>query len=269
MLNDPVLLIPAFRSGRETPWAGDALRHEYEKYTFGNMIGESYDFSILKNLESSLPNGMPLSEHLKKLNIAKESLPFLIKWTDADAVTSLHVHPYDEFLYIVKAKKDAALICGIGDEVCGNHTEIAHFCAGDVIQIPASLPHALRGLTCYQIQPPLQASYRLYDWDRMNNRGQRRMLQTEKAHAIMSSVDAKLILPENNVLIDTDAFQLIDLAEADNHSIAFEGRFSVLTCLESAVMNLSSGKALYLSKGQSVFIPHSDHPCTLSGRHCL
>ena len=47
MLCEPVLLLPAFRSDRETPWAGDILRRCYEKYTLGTQIGESYAFSLL------------------------------------------------------------------------------------------------------------------------------------------------------------------------------------------------------------------------------
>ncbi len=279
MVNDPVLLIPAFRSGRETPWAGDVLRHEYEKYTLGNMIGESYDFSVLSTLESTLPNGMPLSAHLNHLGYDEKTLPFLIKWIDADKATSMHVHPYDEYLYIVKVQADSAIVCGLSsdfmqndpakDTVFSDGDHALSVFPGDFIHIPAGTAHALHGITCCLIQPHRNESLRLYDWDRTNSRGQKRSLQLEKALPILTDQKAMRLIPDGNMLVSTESFQIFSITQAVRQPLAFDGSFAVLTCLHSAVLTLASGRLLYLPKGQSVFVPQSDSPCTLTANHCL
>lgn len=280
MIHDPTLLIPTFRSGRETPWSGDVLRQEYGKYTLGNMIGESYDFCILPDRESTLPNGVKLSSYLNTLG-CEPPLPFLIKWTDAEKATSVHVHTYDEYLYVVRVQKDHSRIIYLSDDFQQENAESVlsgeadgafssmTVSQGDVISIPAGTAHALNGFTCYQIQPHKHEAFRLYDWNRTNSRGQKRSLQITHALTHLTEIKPQRIAPSDDTLINKRNFKLLHITPVHHHPLTFDGRFAVLTCLQDAVLSLASGRLMYLSKGQSVFIPQSSLPNILTGEDCL
>jgi len=281
MINEPVLLIPSFRSGRETPWAGDVLRRNFEKYTLGNKIGESYDFSLLPDLESSTPDGERLSEVLSRAGLLPMHIPFLIKWVDASDAMSVHVHPFDEYLVAVRTEKNALLTDGFADGVTKEYLEkillsespesaflTRTIRPGDVIHIPAGTPHALRGVTCYQIQPQSGESFRLFDWNRTNARGQKRAIQYEKAISAAACGRASISAPDSGVLIRTPAYSVRRIA-ADTQQLTIDGRFAVLTCIQPAHIILSSDRHLYLSAGQSVFIPNAAIPCTITTNDCL
>lgn len=126
--------------------------------------------------------------------------PLLLKYLDCHRVLSVQVHPDDDYglkmnppdlgkteaWYIIKAEPGAVLYAGLKpgvDEKAlleaiknGKTAECLHVIepqAGDCVFIPAGTVHALgAGLLVAEIQQASNTTFRLYDWDRVDDKGQ-------------------------------------------------------------------------------------------------
>jgi mannose-6-phosphate isomerase len=138
----------------------------------------------------------------------KNEFPILIKFIDASEYLSIQVHPDDdlaarrglgngksEMWYIIDADKDAELISGFSEKVT-QKTYIDHLnrnslkeilntekvSAGDIYYIPAGRVHAIGpGILLAEIQQTSDTTYRIYDWNRLDARGNPRELHTKEA----------------------------------------------------------------------------------------
>lgn len=126
-------------------------------------------------------------------DIVGRDYPLLIKIIEADETLSVQVHPDDEYAeknensygktecwYILDAKPNATLICGLNKEYSKEELKDAiekkyiedclkevHVSKGDFIFIPAGTVHAINGgLKILEIQQPSNITYRLYDFER-------------------------------------------------------------------------------------------------------
>ena len=134
--------------------------------------------------------------------------PLLIKFIDAKDALSIQVHPNDilaekrhgsfgknEMWYILQADKGAELISGFKSKMNKESylaafnqnkiKEILNFekvSKGDVFDIPAGRVHAIGGgILLAEIQQTSDITYRIYDWDRKDEKGISRELHTEQA----------------------------------------------------------------------------------------
>ena len=134
--------------------------------------------------------------------------PLLIKLIDANQKLSVQVHPDDayasknegesgkhEIWYIISAEPGSRIIYGLTPgttreafaqairerniQPCLRYEEVF---AGDIIDIPTGVVHALgEGIMIAEIQQNSNATYRLYDYDRVDAAGKKRPLHLEKA----------------------------------------------------------------------------------------
>ncbi len=137
-----------------------------------------------------------------------DEFPLLIKFIDTSDWLSIQVHPDDklaisrgepngktEMWYVLGADKKAALISGFNREI-DKDTYLNHFenkklkeilnyekvKKGDVFFMPAGRIHAIGpGILLTEIQQTSDATYRIYDWDRVDAAGMQRELHTEEA----------------------------------------------------------------------------------------
>lgn len=149
---------------------------------------EEWVLSTHKNGNSIVhSNKQTLSEVLGK------ELPILIKVIQANDKLSVQVHPDNEYSirnendngktecwYILDAKPDASLICGIKKGLSrktlhtiikqGNieeYLERINIKKGDMIYIPSGTVHAIEGgVKILEIQQSSDITYRIYDWGR-------------------------------------------------------------------------------------------------------
>lgn len=148
-----------------------------------------------------------------------EQFPLLIKIIDANDWLSVQVHPDDELAekreigngktemwYVMQADQGAELVSGFNCEMNrmkyirvlkDNAIEMVlnHETAeqGDVFYIPAGRVHALGpGIVVAEIQQTSDTTYRIYDWDRIDQAGMRRELH------IPQSLDAVDFDPVEN-----------------------------------------------------------------------
>lgn len=149
---------------------------------------EEWNLSTHKNGQSTIiDTNKTLKEEINK------ELPILIKIIQANDTLSVQVHPDDEYSqkhendngktecwYILEAKENASLICGINE----GHTresfskvieegkieenlKSVNVKAGDMIYIPVGTVHAISGgLKIIEVQQSSDITYRMYDWGR-------------------------------------------------------------------------------------------------------
>lgn len=146
--------------------------------------------------------------------------PLLIKFIDANDVLSIQVHPDDvlskerhnafgktEMWYVIEADKGSELIVGFNQKVDkdtyikkleeGRLEEILNnepVAKGSCFFIPAGRVHAIgKGILLAEIQQTSDVTYRIYDFNRTDDKGTPRELHTELAvDAIDYSFEKKI-----------------------------------------------------------------------------
>lgn len=129
----------------------------------------------------------------KLKEVIGKDLPILVKIIKANDKLSVQVHPNDDYSrkyendngktecwYILDAKEDATLVCGIEDgldrssfEKIITDGEVEKYLKrikvkkGDMIYIPSGTVHAIEeGIEILEIQQSSDVTYRMYDWGR-------------------------------------------------------------------------------------------------------
>lgn len=137
-----------------------------------------------------------------------KEFPILVKFIDANDWLSIQVHPDDELAgkrkigrgktemwYILEADEGSQLISGFNKTIDrqtylkhlkeGTLKDIMNFASvhkGDVFFMPAGRVHALGpGIMLAEIQETSDTTYRIYDWERVDEQGNSRELHTEQA----------------------------------------------------------------------------------------
>ncbi len=217
--------------------------------------------------------------------------PLLIKYIDADDWLSIQVHPDDELAaahgsgngktemwYVIDADKDAELISGFNKELDkekyqqsienGTLREIMNFekvQKGDVFYMPAGRVHALGpGILLTEIQQTSDATYRIYDWDRIDSNGMARELHNEQA---IDAIDFKYhenykteyeeITNGTSKIIDVSKFttNLLSIDKALTKNYEELDSFVIYIGLEGKVMLEWGEEELSLSPGEAVVKP--------------
>ena len=157
---------------------------------------------------------------------ARSKFPLLIKLIDAAQPLSVQVHPDDayalahednelgktEMWYVLHAEPGADLVLGVtagttretfrqsllagGLDLCLHHISAR---TGDHFCVPAGALHAIMsGLIMAEVQQNSNATYRVYDWNRLGADGKPRSMHVEKALDVIdfSVVEPGVCLPE-------------------------------------------------------------------------
>jgi mannose-6-phosphate isomerase len=217
--------------------------------------------------------------------------PLLIKFIDANDYLSIQVHPDDdlaakrkigygksEMWYILQADKNAGLISGfnqkINKESYINHLEnktlkqilnIEKVKQDDVFYIPAGRVHALGpGLLLAEIQQTSDTTYRIYDWDRMDEKGNSRQLHTTEAldaidFAYHSSYRTDYN-PQNNKtvsLLETPFFtsNILNFNQKINKNYEELDSFVIYVCIEGMGELHYDNKKIDFKKGEVILLP--------------
>lgn len=201
-------------------WGGQKLREVFDKdLPPFEKIGESWELADLPDDKSVIVNGelagQTLCSAIKRY--AEEitgnedfsgPFPLLIKLLDAQDILSVQVHPDPETCrrmgkgepktecwYIISAKPDAVIYKGLKEGVAkeqfteaiekGNVADMLakiSVKAGECHFLPAGTAHAIGpGLLIAEIQMPSDTTYRVFDWNRVNEVGKARDLHIAEA----------------------------------------------------------------------------------------
>lgn len=226
--------------------------------------------------------------------------PLLAKFIDAADNLSVQVHPDDEYAhrveaasgfhgkteawYILQAAPGAEVIHGLSRPTDretfaaavadGSLLDLVRRVpveAGDTIFVPAGTVHAINaGILLFEIQQKSDLTYRVYDYDRRDDRGQPRELHLEQALDVidygMPSQDASpQPLGEGRTLLvecryfAMERWELCAAREVETEPESFE----LLTVIDGRV-DLVWAETLYqLPSGASIVLPAS------LGAYCL
>lgn len=163
--------------------------------------------------------------------------PLLIKFLDAEDVLSVQVHPdletcqrmgrgqpKTECWYIIQAEPGAVIYKGLKTGVTKEQfaraiekQDVASLLAavpvhvGECHYLPAGTVHALSaGLLIAEVQTPSDTTYRVFDWNRVDEHGQSRPVHVAEALESIHFDDAADTLPVTAVgrLVDSDYFKV-------------------------------------------------------------
>ncbi|MEA3225581.1 MAG: type I phosphomannose isomerase catalytic subunit [Planctomycetota bacterium] len=229
-------------------WGGRKLQDVFGKeLPTGEKIGESWELADLPEDKSVIANGElagwtireAIEKHPREITGDRNfpaPFPLLIKILDAEDVLSVQVHPDPETCkrtgqgepktecwYIISAAPGAVIYKGLKDGVTRERFAQAieegtvadmlvtvPVAVGECHFLPAGTVHAVgEGLLIAEIQTPSDTTYRVFDWNRVDDVGNARELHIEQAlesiHFDMSSDD----LPVTTMgrLVDCEYFK--------------------------------------------------------------
>ncbi len=227
-----------------------------------------------------------------------KKFPLLVKLIDANNDLSVQVHPDDNYAfthengeygkneawYIISAKSGAKLIYDVVPgitrrdfqhavkqnkiEDCLKYVSVS---AGDIIDIPAGLLHAIgKGIILAEVQQNSNTTYRVYDYNRTDNYGNKRPLHIEKALDVIDFdtmnrkekyTGLKIDIPDGvkKTYLVANRLFCMEMIEIDGQLIdnANGSRFFIYTFLEGdGNITCSAGK-FSIRMGESVLIPAS------------
>ncbi|MCH2114148.1 MAG: class I mannose-6-phosphate isomerase [Pirellulales bacterium] len=229
---------------------------------------------------------------------AQTQFPLLFKFLDCNRTLSVQVHPNDDQArkldppdlgkteaWVVLAADPgskiyaglkpgidrAALRNALAEGTCETCLHEFQPRVGDCVFIEAGTVHALgAGLVIAEIQQASDTTFRLFDWNRVDGRGQARPLHIEESLGVTNfsrgPVSAQQPIPTaiagRESLVACDKFVLDRCSGTGPHTIGGEGRFHLLVVLEGSGdlsgMALAVGHTCLLpaKAGAAVFKPH-------------
>lgn len=290
-MNPYYRLHPAYRSGQETPWGGDALARLFGKKIPEVPTGESLEASTLPGLESTLDDGRTLTE------LVGGRLPLLLKLLDARQALSVQVHPDDAYAaaheggklgkteawLILHAAPGAKLVYGLQrgtdvhaltPEAIERHLRWVPARAGDAFYIPAGMVHAIGpGIVLYEIQQSSDVTYRFWDWGRMDRAGNPRPLHWKQACDV-ARPDLQLMPTRGTMeaaeggqrvrLLDTPFFTLERIGARTAMPLPPAKGFQLLTALGDGALR-HPDLAMQVRRGETFYIPPGVRDLSIEG----
>ncbi len=226
--------------GKKSPYPKTGESWELSTHKDGQSIARNGEL-IGKSLTEIVEHWGAACIGSRFANMPTESIgkdfPILIKFIDAKQNLSIQVHPNDEYSlahenqqgktemwYILDAEPGCGLYYGFNRDLTreefeaktadGTITDAMNFCpckVGDVFFIPAGTIHAIcEGILVAEIQQNSNITYRVFDYNRVDDNGNKRELHTKKA-ADVTCLEA--IDPRNNSIDENQAVATLAACE--------------------------------------------------------
>jgi mannose-6-phosphate isomerase len=289
---------------KEKLWGGQKIKTVLgQDFGSAKNCGESWVVSDVPGdvsvVENGALKGLTLNELVAKFgadllgkNAASETrFPLLVKFLDAAQDLSLQVHPNDtlaqarhgclgksEMWYIIQADDQAELISGFAKKTNAQeylqHLENGKILSlmhhekvesGDCFFIEAGRVHTIgKGILLAEIQQTSDVTYRIYDFDRTDDKGQKRELHTELAldaldfEAVGSNkVKTKVAAGSSQCLVSCKYFttNIIAVEKRMICDYSFLDSFVLLTCVKGEAKIKNEAGEASISAGEAVLVP--------------
>jgi mannose-6-phosphate isomerase len=226
----------------------------------------------------------------KNYKVFGNKFPLLIKFIDAKEDLSIQLHPNDalaakrhnsfgktEMWYVMQADEDANLIVGFNQKMTAKTylehleaktlTEILNFDKvkeGDTYFIEVGRVHAIgAGVMLAEIQQTSDITYRVYDWDRVDDEGNERDLHNDLAIDAFDfdmednfRVDYSKKDNQSNQMVHCPYFttNYIELTESLKKENIYDS-FIIYMCVNGEVEIKMAHSSEIIKKGETVLLP--------------
>lgn len=284
--NVPVKLEPVFFTHI---WGGTLLKEFLNKDYASDNVGESWEVSAHPNGNSIIASGqykdMEFGEYYKKVLGHENEYPLLIKLIGPKKDLSVQVHPNDTYAmkhenslgkkeawYVLSSTEGSQIVAGINsskdefikviDEGRVKDTLNYFDCSkGDTVVINPGMVHALlKDVIVYEVQQNSNITYRIYDWDRIDEKTKEpRQLHIDKALDVIDFDMNCEIIKENDseyqILADNEYFKLVKI-NFDGEYIDTDSSPGAYTLIEGNARIVFDDIQLFtLTKGDSFYAP--------------
>jgi mannose-6-phosphate isomerase len=306
-MQQPLFLKPVFQ---ERIWGGTALKNSFGYAIPSEHTGECWAISGHPNGPSIVENGPYAGKSLIELweqnrelfgNYESKVFPLLTKILDANSDLSVQVHPDDvyaaehengelgktECWYIIDCKEDAEIIYGHHAQTKAEFEEMVvrgewdsllrriPIQPGDFFYLPSGMIHALcEGTLVLETQQNSDTTYRVYDYDRTDQDGNKRELHLEKAlevstiphqgaqtqtsHASIDGVDI-------TTFVESEYFTVLKLDIEGQAIIPMERDFLIMSVIDGTGSLKTDGETYQLNKGNHFIVPHGSADLHFTG----
>jgi len=266
-------------------WEISGVKSDVSVVAEGALAGESLA-DLLEKFKDQLV-GKKVYNHFGNI------FPLLVKFIDANDDLSIQVHPNDELAkkrhnsfgktemwYVIEADPGSTLISGFNRPVnkqvyldklnSGHIMEILNrenVDAGDVFFLPAGRVHTIgKGLLIAEIQQTSDITYRIYDFDRVDDKGNKRELHTEEAvdaidYNFYSEYKTKYQPKKNEDvrLVKCPYFttNVLDYNESVRKDYSTIDSFVIHVCLEGNYVIECHGGQHTVKMGECVLLPNT------------
>src|SRR5438270_1294676 len=287
-LQAPLTFEPIFM---ERVWGGRQLETLYRKHLPpGKQIGESWEIVDRAETQSIVRNGPLAGRSLHDLWVNfrldvfgrvrdAPRFPLLVKLLDCREKLSLQVHPpaqvadslggepKTEAWFTAHASPEAELYLGLQKPIARESFEAALASSrvtelvqpipvktGDAFLIPSGRMHAIGGGNLIvEVQENSDTTYRVFDWNRVDETGRPRQLHIKQAMRCIDFTDCSpaAISVNNESLISDDLFAIDRWQIHSQRELAPPGTFAISCCLSG---ELKCGGSLFRA-GEFFLVP--------------
>ncbi len=260
----------------------------------GKLAGHSLRQLIAQSGKELLGESLLASISAAEIPIQlRNRFPLLLKFLDANRNLSVQVHPNDELgatldppdlgkteaWYVMHADPDAKIFAGLKSGVTqqdfrnaianGQTESMLHSFQpqpGDCVFVPAGTMHAIgAGLLVAEIQQASNTTFRVFDWNRVDDDGNARPLHIEQAIRA-TDFERGPVNPETpqptgdpgwTTIVACDKFVMNRGTLSGVHKIGGDGKLRILAVTRGSIMvkDDPSGQALRL--GETMLLPAS------------
>jgi mannose-6-phosphate isomerase len=288
-------------------WGGTLLRDWLGKDIASDDIGESWEVSAHPKGPSVIATGPAAGMTLSKYAAGPDfygcmlsgRFPLLIKFLGAKDNLSVQVHPGDgntrpgeygkaeawyvvacpqgaELIYDINCTKEEFAVAVTSGELESKLRKVA-VRPGDVLDIPAGTVHALTaGVVVYEVQQNSDATYRLYDWGRVDMKtGQPRELHIDAALNVITPGGKSGPVKGNvhaekggkrTLLIHSSYFTLEKIEQSGDFTDAWHNTFAAYSVIGGDGAVYKDGQKCFdVSLGDSFISPAASGPVRMQG----
>ncbi|MBL1228034.1 mannose-6-phosphate isomerase, class I [Enterococcus sp. BWB1-3] len=301
-MNQPLFLEPVFQ---EKIWGGNRLHTAFGFDLPNEKIGEDWAISAHPHGVSTVVNGKFAGKKLDELwsdhrelfgDVSGDVFPLLVKILDAEDDLSVQVHPDDayglkhegelgktECWYIIDAEPGASIIYGHHAKTREELAEMIHdgkwdtllkkvpVKKGDFFYVPSGTIHAIgKGIMILETQQSSDTTYRVYDYDRKDDKGLPRELHLEQSIDV-TTVPAKepaLKIQQHNqgqssvtTYLKTEFFNVYEWLVKGSLQLKKEAPYTLATVIEGIGTLIiekelpTQNESYELKKGTSFILP--------------
>ena len=295
---------------QEKIWGGTKLRDEFGYEIPSDKVGEYWAISAHPHGVSTIKNGRFAGMGLDQLyaehrelfgNSSEPVFPLLTKILDANDWLSVQVHPDDHYAmehegelgktecwYVISADEGAEIIYGhnaksreelrqqIEKKEWDKLLTKVPVKAGDFFYVPSGTMHAIgSGILILETQQSSDTTYRVYDFDRKDTKGNLRELHLEKSIDVLNigapansrPVTVKADDLMSTLLVASDFFAVYKWEVSGKVDIEKTAAYLLVSVLAGQGVLTVDGETYPIAKGDHFILPSDVEEWTFEGKN--